>query len=189
MAKITKISALKNPQFVKPIAIEYEQDGVLKKWEAVITHDSVAILLYHQEKKAFVIVKQLRAPVLHATQTDGYMHELCAGIVDKEMPLVQVAQEEILEECGYDVPVDNLQKVSSFFTSVGISGSKQTLYYANINESMKINEGGGIEEEAIEVLYIPLHDAKKFLFDESFQKTPGMMMAFYWFFEKKLHKV
>jgi 8-oxo-dGTP pyrophosphatase MutT (NUDIX family) len=31
--------------------------------------------------------------------------ELCAGIVDKSLSLVEIAQEEILEECGYKVMV------------------------------------------------------------------------------------
>jgi UDP-sugar diphosphatase len=48
---------------------------------------------------------------------------------------------------------------------------------------MKVNEGGGIHDEEIEVVYIPLVSAKKFMFDESFHKTPGLMMAFYWFFD------
>ena len=50
---------------------------------------------------------------------------------------------------------------------------------------MKINEGGGLEEEEIEVLYIPLSEAKEFMFNESYQKTPGLIMGFYWFFDTK----
>lgn len=183
--KITKVTKLSKPKFIKPIAIEYTLNGTKRKWEAVISHDSVAILLYHTDKKAFVVVKQLRVPVLNANKTDGMMHELCAGIVDKKMSLAQIAQEEVLEECGYDIPLDSVQKVSSFYTSVGISGAKQTFFYASIDESMKVTEGGGLADEDIEVIYIPLLEAKKFMFDESLQKTPGLMMAFYWFFDTK----
>ena len=189
MAKIVAIKELREPKFIKPIEINYEQEGVLKKWEAVISHDSVAILLYHKEKRAFILVKQLRATVLNKNPNDGYMYELCAGIVDKECSLAQIAKEEILEECGYDVPVENLEKISSFYTSVGISGTHQTLYYAELDESMKIDEGGGIEEELIEVITIPLDEAKRFMFDERYQKTTGVSLAFYWFFENKLNKI
>ncbi|MNO01564.1 hypothetical protein D3C81_2217350 [compost metagenome] len=52
---------------------------------------------------------------------------------------------------------------------------------------MKIDEGGGIEEEEIEVVYVPLNEAKKFMFDESYQKTTGVSLAFYWFFNHKKH--
>ncbi len=48
---------------------------------------------------------------------------------------------------------------------------------------MQVNNGGGIHDEEIEVIYLPVQDAKQFMFDENFQKTPGMMMSFYWFFE------
>ena len=84
--------------------------------------------------------------------------------------------------------VENLIKISTFYTSVGISGTHQTLYYAQLDESMKLHGGGGIEEEEIEVIYIPLDEAKKFMFDESYQKTTGVSLAFYWFFENMLTK-
>ena len=187
MSKITSIKQLKDPNFIKPIEIHYRHNGTAKKWEAVLSHDSVAILLYHTQKDAFVLVKQLRVTVLNKNKDNGYMYELCAGIVDKTCSLEQIAKEEILEECGYDVPVENLEKINAFYTSVGISGTHQTLYYAQIDESMKIDEGGGLEEEEIEVIYIPLREAKSFMFNESYQKTTGVSLAFYWFFNHKKH--
>jgi len=182
--KIDSIEQLKNPNFIKPIKINYTQNKKKKVWEAVISHDSVAVLLWHRDKDAFVLVKQLRVTVLNKNKTNGMMYELCAGIVDKKVSNAQITKEEILEECGYDVPVQNLQKISSFYTSVGISGTHQTLYYAQIDESMKIHEGGGLEEEEIEVIYIPTSDAMTFIFDESYQKTTGVMLSIYWFFDK-----
>ncbi|MBA1433006.1 MAG: NUDIX domain-containing protein [Epsilonproteobacteria bacterium] len=186
MDKIDSVTALQETNFIKPIEINYTQNGSKKRWEAVLSHDSVAILLYHKNKNAFVLVKQLRATVLNKNPGNGYMYELCAGIVDKKCSLVQIAKEEILEECGYDVPLDKIEKISSFYTSVGISGTHQTLYYAEIDENMRVNEGGGVEEEAIEVIYIPLREAKSFMFDEQYQKTTGVSLAFYWFFNTKL---
>ncbi len=50
---------------------------------------------------------------------------------------------------------------------------------------MKISEGGGLRDEEIEVIYIPIANAKKFMFDETFKKTSGLLMAFYWFFDNK----
>ncbi len=183
VSSIDKVGKLTNPKFVKPIKINYTHKGQKKIWEAVIIHDSVSVLLYHKEKDAFVIVKQLRVPVLYMNKTNGEMHELCAGLVDKNKPIKQIAKEEVFEECGYDVPLKNIQKVSSFYTSVGMSGALQTLFYAQIDSTMKINDGGGLEEEDIEVIYIPLKKAKEFMFDETYQKTPGLMLGFYWFFD------
>jgi len=189
MNKIESIEELKEPRFIKPILINYSQDSVQKKWEAVISHDSVSILIWHTQKKAFVLVKQLRAPVLNKNKNNGMMYELCAGIVDKKLSNAQIAKEEILEECGYDIPVETLEKISAFYTSVGISGTYQTLYFATCDDSMKVSEGGGLNDEDIEVIYLPLKDAKEFIFDESYQKTTGVMLSIYWFFDNKQHLI
>ncbi len=180
---IERIIPLENPKFITPIRIEYMQNGKKKSWEAVRSHDSVAVLLYHKEKEAFLLVKQLRVTTLLNGEKEGYTYELCAGIVDKKLPLVQIAAEEIFEECGYSVPLEQIKRVTSYYTSVGFSGAKQTMFYAEIDESMKQGKGGGIEDEEIELFFLPLKEAKAFMFDESRKKTPGLMMAFYWFFD------
>lgn len=41
---------------------------------------------------------------------NGVCYELCAGIVDKAKSLAHIAQEEILEEVGYNVPVEVCQQ-------------------------------------------------------------------------------
>lgn len=185
MAKIDKVKTLQDPNFIEPIEIHYTLKGEQKKWEAIISHDSVAILLWHREKKAFVLVKQLRATVLHTHKEDGYTYELCAGIIDKDLSDAEIAKEEVLEECGYDIPLRSIERVTAFYPSVGVTGAKQTLFYAECDESMRINEGGGLAEEDIEVVYIPVEEIKEFMFDENYHKTPGMMMAFYWFLENR----
>lgn len=40
--------------------------------------------------------------------------ELCAGIVDKSKPLVEIAREEVLEECGYNVPVEHIELIMTY---------------------------------------------------------------------------
>jgi UDP-sugar diphosphatase len=44
----------------------------------------------------------------------GITIELCAGIVDKDLPVEEVARIEVLEECGYDIPVSNLERIISY---------------------------------------------------------------------------
>jgi len=175
---------LEQPQFVRPVRILYTQNGRALSWEAVKSHDSVAVLLYHRGRDSFLLVKQFRPPVFMNHPDHPFTYELCAGIVDKEIPLLQIAKEEIDEECGYNVPPEKIEKITSFFTNVGISGGKQHLYYAEIDESMRSHEGGGIHTEEIILEWVPLTEANAFVFDESKAKTPGLMFAFYWFFEK-----
>lgn len=186
MDKITQVNKLKDPKYIKPVELIYTQNNQEKRWEAIISYDSVAVLLWHKQKDSFILVKQLRPAVLHMKE-NGYMYELCAGIVDKNTTLDQIAKEEVIEECGYNIPLEKLQYITSFFTSVGTTGAKQSLFYGEIDEDMKVSDGGGIHDEEIEVIFLKTAEAKKFMFDESFQKTPGMMMAFYWFFDN-IHK-
>lgn len=40
--------------------------------------------------------------------------ELCAGIVDKSKTLCEIAQEEVLEECGYHVPLERIEQVMTY---------------------------------------------------------------------------
>jgi UDP-sugar diphosphatase len=99
--------------------------------------------------------------------------ELCAGIVDKNLTLQKIAQEEIEEECGYAVALESVEKITSFYTSVGFAGSKQTLYYVEVDESMKVSDGGGVDDELIEVVLLSIEDAKEFIYNENIVKTPG----------------
>lgn len=182
--KYFKLQPLVDAKFISTSFATYEQDGIKKSWEIVEAHDSVAILIYHKEKKAFILVKQFR-PAVYLNNDNGTTVELCAGIVDKKLSLEEIAKEEIEEECGYAVPLHNIERITSFHTSVGFAGSKQTLYFAQVDESMKVSEGGGVDHEQIEVIYLPIDEAKKLIYDESIAKTPGLMFAFMWWLEKQ----
>lgn len=184
MIKNVTIVPCEHSAFVKPKRMTYLQKGVAKIWDMVEVHDSVAILLYHEEHETLMVVRQFRPPV-YLRNGDGYTYELCAGIVDKEKSLVEIAHEEILEECGYYIPLEKIERVTSFYTAVGFAGSVQTLYFARMDESMRVDEGGGVDAEFIEVIEIPVEKAKSFVMDETKAKTPGLMFGFGWFFENK----
>ena len=177
------LNPLVDAKFIQTFYATYEQNNIKKSWEVVQAHDSVAILLYHKEKESFILVKQFR-PAVYVNNQKGMSVELCAGIVDKELTLQQIAQEEIEEECGYAVPLEKIKKITSFYTSVGFAGSKQMLYYAEVSEKMKVSDGGGVDGELIETVMLPIQEAKKFIFDEDIVKTPGLMFAFMWWFDK-----
>lgn len=169
-------------EYIKPKSMFYLQNSIEKRWDIVDTHDSVAILLYHKDLDSFVFVKQFR-PSIYLKNNDGFTYELCAGIVDKDKSLIEIAQEEILEETGYDVSLNDLQKVTSFYTAVGFAGGLQTFYFATIDESMRVGEGGGIENENIEVIYLKREEALSFMFDGAHATTSGLMFALMWYFK------
>ena len=184
MVEIISVTEDFKPNFVKPKRVEFKIDNKKKRWEVLDVYDSVAILLYHEDRDALIVVKQFRLP-LYLKNRDGYTHELCAGLIDKEKSLEEIAKEEILEECGYDVPLESIQRVTEFYTAVGFAAGKQTLFYCKVEESQKVSEGGGIDDEDIEVVYLPLDKAKEFMFDTFIAKTPGLMFGFSWFFMEK----
>ena len=178
-----KLQPLEDAKFIKTSFATYIQNGKAKSWEIVEAHDSVAILIYHREKNAFILVKQFR-PAVYLNNQDGMTIELCAGIVDKKLSLAEIAMEEIEEECGYRVSVNSIEKIISFHTSVGFAGSKQMLYYVEVDERMKVSEGGGVDDEQIEVVILALAEAKALIYDERIAKTPGLMFAFMWYFDR-----
>lgn len=179
------ITPLDNPHYVRPVRIHFTLNGRDLEWEAVQSHDSVSILLYDPVKDAFLMVMQFRAPVFMNDSDFTFTYELCAGLIDKDASLKQIAKEEIDEECGYDVSIENIKKITSFFTSVGVSGGRQHLFYAEIDDSIQTHDGGGIHTEEIELCWIPREEAKAFILDETKAKTPGLMFAIYWFFDHK----
>ncbi len=177
--KVLDIKRVKEPKDIKIFEISFLQDGKLKRKEIYKAKNVVKILIYHKEKDAFVLVKQFR-PLVYINYPDfAIRYELCGGREDKEgLTSEEVAKEEVLEETGYKVK--NLQKITTLMT-----GAKMTLYYTEVDESMRVTEGGGVDYEMIDVFYLPVKEAKKFMFDESIPKRPGLMFAFCWFFHMR----
>ena len=71
-----EISELKDTKFIHPVKVTYSQNGKNKTWEAVKSHNSVAVLLYHTQKNAFLLVKQFRAPVFLNDNSKTFTYEL-----------------------------------------------------------------------------------------------------------------
>ena len=95
-----KTEELKDTKFVHPLKITYNQNGINKSWEAVQSSDSVAVLLYHEDKNAFVLVKQFRPPVYLNEKKHLNTYELCAGIVDKNESSIKLFKSINFKEEG-----------------------------------------------------------------------------------------
>lgn len=185
-----KISDIDKSNFVKPFRLHFEMDGKDRAWDCVKVHDSVSILLFHKEKNALLLVKQFRPPVWYhqeksgtKTKEQGYTYELCAGILDKNLSPKQTAIEEIYEETGFCI--NDLKFIVHFYSALGFAANRQHLFYGEISEADKKGVGGGVDGEKIELVYIPVDEAKKFMYDENKVKAPGLMFAFMWFFDYK----
>ena len=83
-------------------------------------------------------------PDMDVSEHGGITLELCAGIVDKagKTPR-EIAKMEILEECGYEVPLECVEEVQNLPGGVGTSGERIYLFYTEVTDQMKVNTGGG----------------------------------------------
>jgi UDP-sugar diphosphatase len=177
MIKIDKIENMCKGNFISLKKLYFTENNKQRVWEIAELYDSVAILIFNVTKQAFVLVKQFR-PAVYLKNQDGFTYELCAGICDKNLSLKEIAIEEIEEETGYKV--DDIAEINTFYTSVGSAGAKQTLFYAEVEDKDKINQGGGIDDENIEVVDLPISEMEEFMYDTSKVKTPGLLYAFEW---------
>jgi UDP-sugar diphosphatase len=156
---ILNISSNDNPKFIKNhiVTAKRENESEPIKWEMIESHDAVHIVVYDISSDEFLLVKQVRIPVLiNDAPTRGEVYEACAGIIDKECSTKQIAKEEILEELGYDVDLKDIHFIRTLKSAVGISGRESHTFYAEVTSKDKVSEGGGIESEDIEVIRIPL---------------------------------
>ena len=113
-------------------------------------------------------------------ENTDFNYEFCAGLCDKEgLEPEKVAIEEVLEETGYAVPSVNY--ITSSFTGLGFSANRQSVFYAIIDESMKKGQGGGVDDECIELVFIARKDIYEFLYDESKPKGAGALFGLLWF--------
>ena len=113
----------------------------------------------------------------------GCTYEMCAGILDKAASIEQIAKEEVLEETGYNVPLESIQPITSVHSSVGIAGSQMHVFYVEVTDDMLHNQGGGneCEGEMIEVVYVPVEKTTDLLFDASKARSTGLCFALMWF--------
>jgi UDP-sugar diphosphatase len=72
--------------------------------------------------------------------------------------------------------------ITSYIAGVGTQGATQTLFFAQVDESMKSSDGGGlaIDGEAIELLGLPLKNVDAFVVDASIPKSSGIMFGLIW---------
>lgn len=114
--------------WLKSARIHYTQDGRRKIWDVIEIHDSVSIVIFNRSRKKLIFVRQFRPAVYYwflpknesnvdverYPATLGLALELCAGIVDKNKPLIEIARDELKEECGYEAPTSAFTEIITY---------------------------------------------------------------------------
>jgi UDP-sugar diphosphatase len=196
------IKPLDKSIYLQPHTMHFTQNGLKRTWDLLEVHDSVAILLHNIQRNTLIFVKQFRPPVYYGSIPEedrkneidvnkyppdlGVTLELCAGLVDKDSSLLQIAKEEVLEECGYDVPLSSLIKIGSYRSGVGTLGSLQTAYYCEVSDEMKVSQGGGVGDEIIDVVEMTVPEVKEYVRQDKLPSPPSFLFAIYWFLLNKV---
>ncbi|HEY9116563.1 MAG TPA: GDP-mannose pyrophosphatase NudK [Roseivirga sp.] len=125
--------------------------------EAYDRGNGSTILLYNKEKGAVILTRQFRMPTYLNGNESGFLIEACAGLLEKDNA-EDCIKKETEEETGYRI--SNVKKVFESYMSPGSVTEILYFFVAEYEDNMKVNEGGGTdEEEDIEVLELKFDKA------------------------------
>ncbi|WP_428231706.1 NUDIX domain-containing protein [Flavobacterium sp.] len=161
--KITDTKLLSDNWYIlNKVTFDYQKkDGKVESHirEVYDRGNGAAILLYNSSKKTVILTRQFRLPTYLNGNKTGMMIEVCAGLLDQDNA-EQAVIREIEEETGYRLK--KVQKVIETYMSPGSVTEILYLFVGEYDETMKVNDGGGLdaEQENIEVL--------EYTFDEAY---------------------
>ncbi|MEK8180885.1 GDP-mannose pyrophosphatase NudK [Flavobacterium buctense] len=150
-----------NWYILRKITYNYlKKDG---NWETQIREaydrgNGATILLYNKESKTVILTRQFRLPTYVNGNETGMMIEACAGLLDKDNA-EECIRRETEEETGYQISA--VEKLFEVYMSPGSVTEIVHFFAAEYTKDMKVNHGGGIQEEQenIEVLELDFDQA------------------------------
>jgi ADP-ribose pyrophosphatase len=149
---------------VYELVVSHEQrDGTMSADERRLVlerGDAVAVLLLERDSRSVILVEQFKAPVLigrrreDRSTTDRWILETVAGMIDPGETAEAAVIRETQEETGYQIHEPQL--IARFFSSPGGTSERVFLYFAEVSAVDRKDGGGGISDEDIAVVYMPL---------------------------------
>ena len=142
----------KNWYTLNKVTFEYlQKDGtwIKQSREAYDRGNGAAILLYNNETKTVILTQQFRMPTYINGNQTGMMIEACAGLLDEDNP-EDCIRRETEEETGFRIT--DVKKIYEAYMSPGSVTEILYFFVAEYNDDHRINEGGGIDHENIEVM-------------------------------------
>lgn len=121
------------------------------------------VLPYDRRRGTVLLVRQFRLPA-YLNDTDGFIIEVCAGLLDDDDPAV-CAKREAEEELGFRL--SHLRQMASTFMTPGAVTERLTMFLADYDHAARIGAGGGHahEGEDIEILELPFAEVRKMMKD------------------------
>ena len=115
---------------------------------------AVVVLPFDPARKTALLVRQFRAPV-YLVAGEPMLLEPIAGIVE-EADAAIAARREAVEEAGLHLGA--LDHIGRYWSSPGLSTERVDLYVGPYSEADRRGPGGGIDEEEITVVELPLRE-------------------------------
>lgn len=146
---------------LKKVTYQYTKpDGTVQQQsrEAYDRGNGAVILLYNTEYQTVILTRQFRIPTYINGNESGMLIEACAGLLDQDSPQ-DCIRRETEEETGYQIK--EAKKIFEAYMSPGSVTEILHFFIAEYTNSMKVSDGGGLqeEEENIEILEINIQDA------------------------------
>jgi len=167
------------------VSYDYQkQDGTWERQtrEAYDRGNGATILLYNRATSKVILTRQFRLPTYLNGNENGMLIETCAGLLDKDKPKDCIVK-ETREETGYQV--DKVEKIYEAYMSPGSVTEIVYFYVGAYTKEMKVDEGGGLEEEQedIEVLELDFLTAYNMIAEGKIKDGKTIMLLQY----AKLH--
>jgi nudix-type nucleoside diphosphatase (YffH/AdpP family) len=124
--------------------------------EAYDRGNGATILLYDPARRTVVLTRQFRLPTYVNGNASGMLIEACAGLLDNDDPETCIAR-EAFEETGFEVR--NPRKVMQAYMSPGSVTEILHFFVAEYSRAQRVGNGGGVEEEDIEVMELSFDQA------------------------------
>lgn len=115
--------------------------------ELVLRHDAVGVLIYDPHRDEIALVEQFRVGAMKRN-SNPWLLELVAGLIDSDEDAEQVARREAIEEAG--CAVSEMELVCEYFSSPGGNNEYFYLYCGHCDLQ---NAGGvfGLPEEGEDI--------------------------------------
>ncbi|WP_445452632.1 GDP-mannose pyrophosphatase NudK [Flavobacterium sp. 25HG05S-40] len=146
--------------------------------EAYDRGNGATILLYNKKTRNIILTQQFRMPTYLNGNASGMMIEACAGLLDKDNA-EECIRRETEEETGYKI--SSVQKLFEVYMSPGSVTEIVHFFAAEYTKDMKVNEGGGIQEEQenIEVLELDFDQAYNMIASGDIKDAKTIMLLQY----------
>lgn len=151
-------------------------DVIRHKREVYDRGNGATILLYNPDKKSVVLIRQFRVATWVNGNEDGRLIETCAGLLDDDEPEVCIRKEAV-EETGY--AVSEVRKVFELYMSPGGVTEIVHFFIARYDDSIRANNGGGVEDEDIEVLELPFAQALEMMISGEIRDGKAVILLQY----------